>query len=97
VDESCPDPNAVCVGPGRTFSVVQGLGGVEVRNQDRCLPTTPPYGCNGEWAFIYTSDQDATFGTLFVVLNVGGDPHLAHAYFMNVDGVTVDEFDITRD
>lgn len=97
VDDTCPDPNQLCVGPGRTFAVVQGLGGVEVRNQDRCLPTTPPYGCNGEWAFVYTSDQDATFGTLFVVLNAGGDPRLAHAYFRNIDGETVDEFDIHKD
>jgi hypothetical protein len=76
---------------------VQGLGGASTREQLRCLPDTPPYGCNGEWAFIYTDNQNATYGTLFVVLNDGGNPQRARAYFKTIDGDTVDEFQISKD
>lgn len=96
VDPACSDPNKVCVAPGKTFAVVSGLGGVGIRDQERCLPTTPPYGCKGEWASIYASDQNATYGALFIVFNDGGDPSKARAYFKNVDGAVIDQFEITR-
>jgi hypothetical protein len=94
VDPSCSDPANVCVSPGRTFVFVSGLGGHSIRNQARCLPTTYPYGCKKEWAKIYTSDQGATYGALFIVFNVDGDPHLARGYFKNIKGEVVDEFTI---
>ncbi len=97
VDSSCSDPGRVCVGLGRTFVFVSGLGGQSIRNQDRCLPTTPPYGCNQEWATIYTSDQGAQYGALFIIFNVNGDAYRAHGYFKNIDGQIVDEFDILAD
>lgn len=96
IDPTCSDVATECVSPGRTFVVVSGLGGVGIRDQERCLPTTPPYGCKGEWASIYASEQGATYGALFIVFNVGGDPLKAHGYFKNVDGQIIDEFDITR-
>jgi hypothetical protein len=97
VDTTCSDPGSVCVGPGRTFAFVSGLGGNDVRDQELCLPFTYPYGCKGEWAFIYTSDQDATFGALFIDFYVDGDPKKARGYFKNVDNQVVDEFTITKD
>jgi hypothetical protein len=96
VDSTCPDANDLCLGPERTFVNVVGLGGNNVRAQSRCLPTTFPYGCNGEWAFIYTSDQSATHGAQFIVFNAGS-PELASGYFKNVNGQTVDTFTITHD
>lgn len=96
VDPDCSDPNALCLAPGKTFAVVSGLGGVGIRNQERCTPFSPPYGCKGEWASIYASDQGATYGALFVVFNDGGDPTKARAYFKNVDGAVIDSFTITR-
>jgi len=78
--------------PGETLTAVSGLGGRSIRNQDRCLPTTPPYGCHGEWASIYTSDQRATYGALFIEFHVGGDPQEAHGWFRNIDGVVIDDF-----
>jgi hypothetical protein len=95
VDSTCSEPNAVCVGPGRTFVFVSGLGGRSIRNQDRCLPTTFPYGCNQEWANIYNSDQGAEYGALFITFNVGGDPRQARGYFKNINHEIIDEFDIT--
>lgn len=77
---------------GRSFVFVSGLGGMSIRDQNRCLPTTPPYGCNGTWASVYTSDQGARHGALFATFRYGGDPRLAHFYFKNVDGLIVDEF-----
>ena len=74
VDPDSPDPNRVVAAPGRTFSFVSGLGGESIRVQKRCWPTAPPYGCKGEWAKIYTSNQNAQYGALFIVFNVNGDP-----------------------
>ena len=96
VDSTCSSAGSLCVGPGRTFANVVGLGGNSVRNQQRCLPTTPPYGCNGEWAFIYASDQSATLGAQFIVFNAGA-PNVATGYFKNVNGQIVDQFTITHD
>lgn len=94
VDPTCSDPGNLCVSPGRTFVVVSGLGGKGIRNQDRCLPSTYPYGCNGEWASIYTSDQNADYGALFITFYYQGNPNRAHGYFKNINGQTIDEFDI---
>jgi predicted phosphodiesterase len=77
---------------GRSFVFVSGLGGQSIRDQNRCFPVTPPYGCGGVWASIYTSDQAARFGALFATFRYGGDPRLAHFYFKNVDGLIIDEF-----
>jgi hypothetical protein len=98
VDDSCTDDPAhnVCISPGRTFAFVSGLGGNSIRDQERCLPTTYPYGCNQEWAMIYTSNQGAQDGALFIVFNVNGDPNLARGYFKNISGDVVDEFAITK-
>jgi len=100
VDSSCPDPRSLCVAkgtPGKSFVFVSGLGGNSVRDQARCLPSSYPYGCKGEWASIYTSTQGATFGALFIVFRVNGDPNRAHGYFKNIDGQIIDEFDIAVD
>jgi len=77
---------------GRSFVFVSGLGGRSIRDQERCLPTTPPYGCKGEWASIYTSAQGANFGALFGTFNYLGDPTLAHFYFKDIAGHVPDEF-----
>jgi Calcineurin-like phosphoesterase len=95
VDSACSDPKQLCVGPGRTFVTVAGLGGRSIRPQLRCLPTTYPYGCKGEWAFVYTENQGAQFGVQFIVFNYNGNANKAHGYFKNVSGTVVDEFDIT--
>ena len=94
VDSSCSDPKNVCVAPGRTFVFVSGLGGNGIRNQDRCLPTTYPYGCKGEWASVYTSDQAGAYGALFITFNYQGNPNRAHGYFKDINNKVVDEFDI---
>jgi hypothetical protein len=95
VDPNHTDPNNVKVIPGSTFAFVSGLGGKSIRNQDRCLPTTFPYGCNGEWASIYTSDQGAKYGALFIEFNFGGDPTSARGQFINIDGEIIDDFMIS--
>jgi hypothetical protein len=90
-----PDPAILRVAPGATFVFVSGLGGKSIRDQERCHPTTYPYGCNGEWASIYTSDQNAQHGALFIEFNVDGDAAKARGYFKNIDGEVVDQFTIT--
>ena len=95
VDTQWPEPNRLRVKEGATFVFVSGLGGESISSQTRCLPTTYPYGCNEEWASIYTASQDATYGALFCTFNVDGQPNKAHCYFKNIDGVVIDEFTIT--
>ena len=95
VDPAWPLPGEVRVAPGSTFVIVSGLGGKNIRNQERCLPATPPYGCNGEWASIYSDDQAANFGALFCSFNFNGQPNQAHCYFRDIDGNTPDRFNIT--
>ena len=101
VDRSCaddpatPDPD-VCVGRGSTFLFVSGLGGISIRDQQRCLPVTYPYGCNGEWAKIYAADQGAQFGALFITFDTTDEARAASGYFKTIDGEVVDSFTITR-
>ena len=97
IDPEFPDPNRLAVGPGKTFAFVSGLGGESIRVQKRCWPATPPYGCKGEWAKIYTSNQNAQYGALFITFGVNGDPDKAHGYFKTISGQIVDEFDVTRE
>lgn len=91
--------NDVAVGPGRTFVVVSGLGGHGRYAQNRCFPSSYPYGsgvgCNNIWAKIYNSTHNATWGALFITFNYQGDPNRAYAYFKNVNNQIVDEFYIT--
>jgi len=92
------NPNNLLVTPGKTFVFVSGLGGNSIRNQDLCLPTTYPYGggtgCNYIWANIYTSDQGAQYGALFITFYVDGDPYKARGYFKNISGQVIDAFEI---
>lgn len=96
VDSNCDSSTDLCVGPGRTFVNVVGLGGQSIRPQLRCWPASPPYGCVGEWAFIYTTNQRAALGAQFITFNAG-DPQKANGYFKNVNGAAVDTFTITAD
>jgi uncharacterized protein YjbI with pentapeptide repeats len=96
VDPEWSKRDKLKVGDDSTFVFVSGLGGWSIRDQERCLPTSYPYGCHGEWANIYTSDQDANFGALFCTFNVGGQPNKAYCYFKNIDGRIVDAFTITN-
>lgn len=106
IDSSCASGNSLCVGAGRTFVNVVGLGGTGIRNQVRCTPssTSAPYPSLNTsdascpiWAAIYTSDQGANFGAQFITFNVGGDAKKATGYFKNIAGTTVDTFSITHD
>jgi len=95
------NPDQLLVTPGRSFVFVSGLGGHEMRNQDRCSPATYPTSGAAEcniWAKTFSSDQTGgveKFGALFISFNYGGDPARAHGYFKISDGTIVDEFDIT--
>ncbi len=95
VDPDCPLPKSLCVALGKTFLFVSGLGGESIRDQTRCLPSTYPYGCKGEWASIYSSTQGAKYGALFIIFNYNGNPNKAHGYFKDIAGNVIDEFDIT--
>jgi len=90
------DQNNLVVAPGTTFVFVSGLGGTGVRDQNRCLPDTYPYGCNGEWANIYSLNQDASPGALFCTFYADENPTKASCYFKDIAGNTPDTFSITN-
>ncbi len=94
VDPAWTRPDSLRVAPGASFVFVSGLGGAGIRDQERCLPATYPYGCNGEWASVYTLNQNATHGALFIEFHVDGDPWKAVGYFKNIAGVVVDQFTV---
>ena len=93
VDPKNSDPNEISIDHNSSFVVVNGLGGGGIRGQERCLPTTYPYGCD-EWAKIYSSDQGAEYGALFCSFHINENPFLAHCYFKNISGEIVDDFTI---
>ena len=95
VDPEWSERNKLRIKEDSTFVFVSGIGGKTIRDQERCLPLSYPYGCNGEWANIYTSDQYATFGALFCTFNADGQPNKAYCYFKDIDGRIIDEFTIT--
>ena len=95
VDPNLPDRFVAKVGNGSSFVFVSGLAGQSIRDQNRCFPIAYPYGCNWEWAQIYTSNQSAKAGALFIEFNVGGDPRAATGYFKNISGTAVETFSVT--
>lgn len=95
IDGAWPSPAELLVSRGSSFVFVSGLGGASERDQARCRPATPPYGCNGIWASIYTTDQGAEPGALFIDFNVDGDTHKARGYFKDIRGRVVDTFTVT--
>jgi myo-inositol-hexaphosphate 3-phosphohydrolase len=97
VDPDFPERDRLRVAEGATFAFVSGLGGKDVRDQERCLPDGFPYGCNGEWASIYSENQGAQSGALFIRFHVDGDPHKARGYFKNVAGEVVDAFEVVSE
>ncbi len=65
--------------PGKSFAVVSGLGGHEVREQVQ----------GGDWwASIYTASQGATHGALFCTF----EETTADCYFKAIDGAVPDQF-----
>jgi hypothetical protein len=106
VDPSCSSGSSLCVGPGRTFVTVSGLGGNSIRTQVRCTPTatTAPFPSLNTsdpscpiWASIYTSNQSGVLGAQFITFNVDGNPKKATGYFKNINNVTIDTFTIFAD
>lgn len=96
------EPQQMVVGPGSTFVSVVGLGGRNIRAYEADLHDDDEW-----WASLYTSnyylnngnvvdDFEAKAGALFIDFNVDGDPNKAHAYFKNIDGEIIDEYDIVR-
>ncbi len=89
------DATKVTVKPGESFCVVSGIGGNSLRNQDICLPATPPYGCS-YWASIFTTDSSPSvkFGALFITVHVNGNARLGKGELIQIDDVVRETFDI---
>lgn len=96
VDPDWDDPAQMRLSWGSTFAFVSGIAGESLRNQNRCLPAIYPYGCNQEWAKIYTTISPpeeggaANYGALFCTFNEA----TADCYFKTIDDKVIDQFDI---
>lgn len=111
-DSSCADGGNMCLGPGRSFVVVTGLGGAGDRRwQVRCGENMSigDRNCNDRrgndiWAKMYAStsrnfrslDRRSQSGALFITFNVENNPNRAIGYFKTVDNVEHDRFYIHR-
>lgn len=96
-------PELMVVGEGSTFVSVVGTGGQGLRDYE-----ADSHADDTWWATIYTTnyyvrDQqvitnwDPVPGVLFIDFYVEGDPYKASAYFKNINGAIIDEYDIIRD
>lgn len=73
--------NDMTMEPGRSFAVVSGLGGRDIRPQVN----------NGDWfASVYTQSQGATHGALFCTL----EQSTAECYFKAINGAMPDQFSL---
>lgn len=106
IASNCTSSTSLCVGPTRSWLAVVGTGGIGLRDQVRCAPTasTPPYPSLNTsdascpiWASIYTNNQGAQYGALFVTFNVDGNPRKGNVYFKNVSGQVIDSFSFIYD
>jgi hypothetical protein len=103
VDATCSAPDALCVGPGRTFAQTVGTGGRDspLRVQTQCTPVwmtpTTNSGSCPYWAVIYTASQNGVAGAQFITFNVDGNPKKATGYFKTITGQVIDTFTITAD
>jgi len=97
------DPGLMVVGKGSTYVTVSGAGGRSLRDYH-----ANEHDDDTWWATIYTTNfylkslqiiKSWTMrpGALFIDFNVDGDPNKAHAYFKNIAGEIVDEYDIVRE
>jgi Calcineurin-like phosphoesterase len=102
----CTGGSNLCVGLNRTFVSVVGTGGTGLRSQVRCTPTSssapfPSLNTSDPsckiWASIYTTNQGARYGALFITFNVDGNPRKARGYFKNINNVVIDSFTIIHD
>lgn len=84
--------NPIHVGQGKSFVVVNGLGGYSLHDID------PSLAANDWWAIDWAAggrgvtSPAVAAGAFFCEYHVLGDPRLARCYFKDVGGVTRDEF-----
>jgi hypothetical protein len=88
-------PGRVTVNPGQTIVVQSGLGGLGVKTQNKCEQISFPFGCQDEWANLYSANQQARSGVLFITFNWQGDSSKARGYFKNINNQVVDDFTIS--
>lgn len=98
VDPAWSRADPLRVKEGSSFVVVGALGGYNKRPQLRCLPTTHPYGCNGEWGKILSGShtETASVGATALILrfNVDGNPCKARIQLVSDQDEVLDEFEV---
>ncbi len=83
------DTSPYLIQPGQTMTWHAGTSGQGLRDQERCFDDS----CE-EWASIYTADQGAVHGALFIEFHVDGDPRKARGYFKNINREFIDQFEL---
>jgi hypothetical protein len=75
---------------GSSFAFVSGLGGKSIRAQNDTLAV------NEWWASIYSETQSANYGALFCTFFRHSVENRASCTFKDIDGNTVDQFDLIK-
>lgn len=90
--EIIDDTSPYTIEPGQTFAFHSGLGGQSIRGQRSDIDELDYF------ASVYTSDQasdrNTAYGALFIEFNVDDEPRKARAYFKNIRGEIIDQFEI---
>lgn len=100
VDADWPFPDRLRVKEGSSFVLNAALGGMSVRDQQRCLEGERgwefPYGCKQEWGRILTATQPEMAGVVAAVtffhFNVDGNPCKGRGRLLTPNGTLLDEF-----
>lgn len=91
VPNGASSSNPIRIGRGRSFVVVNGIGGYSVHGVE------PSMLANEWWAASFDGFPDRptaadALGAFFCEYHVQGDSHLARCYFKDIHGTLVDEF-----
>lgn len=84
------ESNTLTIDKGYTFAFTNGLGGKSIDTQDTDLADNP------WWAAIYSKDQGANYGALFITFSPAGQTNSATGYFKDIDGKIIDEFTLIK-
>ena len=86
--------NTLRLEKGKSFVAVAGLGGINRRSQKRDGPWWAAIAAPSCLAGSPTCRDDVTYGALFCVFHVNGQPDRASCYFKDIRGTIGDAFEL---
>lgn len=84
--------NPIRLGRGRSFVVVNGIGGYSIHTMDRGMLANEWWAAHWDGGGRSKASPADVSGAFFCEYHVMGDPRLARCYFKNVRGDLIDDF-----